>query len=622
MKINILPKDVADKIAAGEVIERPVSVVKELVENAVDAGSTDITVEIIGGGKESIRITDNGSGIEKEEIEKAFLRHATSKIKTTEDLRKLSTLGFRGEALASIAAVSRVEIVTKTDDEKTGTKLVLHGGEKIISESIGCPTGTTIFVRDLFYNLPARLKFMKSEAAESGQIIDLVSRLAITRTDIKFRLISNGKNVFTTLGNNDLKTAIISVYKDREYKELVPCEAEDRHLKVKGYISRPTLSRANRRSQYFFVNGRTVKSSVIEKGLTLGYKERLFDGRYPIAFIFVEIDPALVDVNIHPNKREVKFDDDVAVTSLVRDAVIDALTKKDAVAAAKDGSEKFREKESKYSAPKNGKGYAKYDDSTEKESVSQVSIKELLAAENRNSDKNKAKVADKENSKAKGTPSAINGEYGSDKKSFGTPDIEAPGVQPFDFDELTFGETIFNTYITATDSENFYLFDQHATHERINYEKFVKAYLSGEKNSQVLLLPITVDVPTEIADDEAWQEILIKMGFALELFGDNSFIFREIPEFMEISEAEGFIKTFVDEYVEGNTIGNRVVIDKLITKACKSSIKAHDVISKEEIAALIDGLKSCGNPFSCPHGRPTFIKFSLYDIERMFKRVQ
>ena len=607
MKINILPKDVADKIAAGEVIERPVSVVKELVENAIDAGSTDITVEIISGGKESIRVSDNGSGIEKEEIEKAFLRHATSKITSTDDLRKLSTLGFRGEALASIAAVSRVEIMTKTDAEKTGTKLVLHAGETVISEPIGCPKGTTIIVRDLFYNLPARLKFMKSEAAESGQIIDLVSRLAITRTDIKFRLISNAKNVFTTLGNNDLKTAIISVFKDREYKDLVRCEAAEKGISVFGYISRPSLSRANRRSQYFFVNGRTIKSSAIEKGVSLGYKERLFEGRYPIAFIFVNIDPALVDVNIHPNKREVKFDDDVRITSLVRDAVIDALTKKEAVSVATDVSEKFRETESKYTASKSdNKGHDNIKEKGNLSGGAQVSIREILASEDRNVNSSTAK---------KVGATELQSELGN-------PDIVKPVSQPFDFNELTFGETIFNTYITATDSENFYLFDQHAAHERINYEKFVNAYLSDVKNSQILLLPITVDVPIEIVEDDVWQGMLSKMGFSLELFGENNFIFREIPEFMQHSEAEDFIKTFVDEYAEGNTIGNQVVIDKLITKACKSSIKAHDVISKEEIDALIKSLKACNNPFSCPHGRPTFIRFSLYEIERMFKRIQ
>ena len=620
MRINILPKDVADKIAAGEVIERPVSVVKELVENAIDAGSADITVEITGGGKESIRVSDNGEGIDKADVEKAFLRHATSKIEKTEDLRKLVTLGFRGEALASISAVSRVELITKTNDEKTGIKLVLHGGEKIISESVGCPRGTTIIVRDLFYNLPARLKFMKSEAAESGQIIDMVSRLAITRTDIRFKLISNGKNVFSTLGNGDLKSAIIAVYKDREYKDLVPCEHHEKNLSVHGYISRPSLSRANRRSQYFFVNGRTVKSSVIEKGLNLGYKERLFEGRYPIAFLFIDVDPAAVDVNIHPNKKEVKFDDDVAVTSLVRDAVISALTKKDAVAVSSD-TLRAEEETVGYTAKKIGRDYgAKVSAKDGKfSSGEQMGIRDFLKGEKRK--ERKDDVSDTGDLKASAT---AHKEFAQKQinEELGTPDIEVSGIAPFDFDELKFGDTIFNTYITATDESNFYLFDQHAAHERINYEKFIASYMNGEKNSQVLLLPITVDVPSEIVDDDSWQEILTRMGFTLELFGENSFVFREIPEFMEISEAEDFIKIFVDEYVEGNTLGNNVVIDKLITKACKSSIKAHDAISKEEVDALISELKSCGNPFSCPHGRPTFVKFRLYDIERMFKRVQ
>ena len=612
MRINILPKDVADKIAAGEVIERPVSVVKELVENAIDAGSTDITVEITGGGKESIRVSDNGIGIEKDDVEKAFLRHATSKISKTEDLRNLITLGFRGEALSSIAAVSRLELITKTEDEKTGQRIVLHGGEKLTFESIGCPRGTTIIVRDLFYNLPARLKFMKTESAESGQIIDMVSRLAITRTDIRFKLISNGKTVFSTIGNNDLKAAILSVYKDREYKELIPCELKRKGLEVYGYISRPSFSRANKRSQYFFVNGRTVKSSVIEKGLSLGYKERLFEGRSPIAFLFVEIDPKDVDVNIHPNKKEVKFDNDIEVISLVQDAVIDALNKKDAVSTSQDIYVKAEEDVSSYKGSP-GKASSNNEISSSKDNNSkapnvivekreQVGIRDFLKQETRE----------------KKTLSPSNEII----EELGNPDIVATGVLPFDFDDLTFGETIFNTYITATDEENFYLFDQHAAHERINYEKFISAYTNSEKNSQILLLPITIDVPVELIDDENWVGILTKMGFSLELFGENSFILREIPEFMEISEAEDFVNTFVDEYYEGNTLGNRVVIDKLITKACKSSIKAHDNITNEEINALISQLKACGNPYSCPHGRPTFIKFRLYDIERMFKRVQ
>ena len=606
MKINVLAKDVADKIAAGEVIERPVSVVKELVENAIDAGSTDITVEITQGGKESIRVTDNGEGIEREEIEKAFLRHATSKIKTTDDLRKLNTLGFRGEALASISSVSRIEIISKTASEKIGTKLVLHSGEKILMESIGCPNGTTIIVRDLFFNLPARLKFMKSESAESGQIIDLLSRLAITRTDIKFRLISNGRTVFTTVGNGDLKNSIIAVYKDKDYKDLIPCMKEEEGIKVYGYISRPSFSRTNRRSQYFFVNGRTVKSNVIEKGVTLGYKERLFEGPFPIAFIFVEVDPSFVDVNIHPNKREVKFDDDVIVTSIVRDAIVEALTKKEAVVKSNDTYKKPDVYEKKYQIGESiSVNKDRQDKLFEVPTGTQVGIREYLSSDKRKEEP-KGKEAD---------VSAIRYEH-----NFGTPDIRMPEVKPFDFDELSFGEAIFNTYITATDSENFYLFDQHAAHERINYEKFVFSYLNEEKNSQILLLPLTIDVPNEIVEDSLWKEILFNMGFRLELFGDNSFIFREIPEFMQLDEAESFIKTFIDEYILGNTISNTVVIDKLITKSCKSSVKAHDTLSKKEITALITNLKSCKNPFSCPHGRPTFIRFSLYDIERMFKR--
>lgn len=607
MSIKVLPKSVTDKIAAGEVIERPVSVVKELVENSIDADASEITIEIQGGGKDLIRITDNGTGIEKPEVKTAFLRHATSKIETAEDLKSLNTLGFRGEALASIAAVSRLEIITKTKTEKSGIKLLLHGGEIISEENIGCPDGTTIIVRDLFYNLPARHKFLKTEAAESGKIVDMVSRLALTETNIKFRLISNGKTLFTTLGRGDIKSTIISVYKDREYKELIPCYFKNDKIEINGYISRPSFTRANRRNQYFFVNGRTIKSKPIEKGVMSGYAERVFDGRYPIVFLFLKMDPRYLDINIHPNKKEIRFDDDVVVTTAVRDAIVSTLNTKDAVIKGEDIFTLNEDtSDFKYITNKNVENIPR----NVNVEAEQVDIKQFLSTKPRSI----------ENPVLKSEAESEDMPFNMDHK-FGSPDIKEPELKPFNFDELTFGEAIFNTYITATDENNFYLFDQHAAHERVNYEKFIDAYFRAEKFSQVLLLPITLEVPIEIMEDDNWVKILTDMGYVMELFGESQYIIREIPEFMEISEAEAFANTFIDEYVEGNSIKNDVVIEKLITKACKSSIKAHDHISKDEILAMIEQLKLCKNPFSCPHGRPTFIKFSLYEIEKMFKRV-
>ena len=332
--IRLLDKSVSDKIAAGEVIERPISIVKELVENALDAGADSVVIEIKNGGKSYIRITDNGCGIPCEEAETAFLRHATSKIETASDLDAVDTLGFRGEALASIAAVTRTELVTKTADSKTGVRLVLHGGSVIASEQTGCPDGTTIVVTDLFYNTPARLKFMKTDSAESGLIIDFISQMALAYKNVKFRLINNGKILFSTLGDGNRLNTILRVYNDVDARNMVPVSYSEGGLQIEGNISTPAFSKTTRGSQIYFVNGRVVSSKVIERGVTAGYKERLFEGRYPVVYLFLRVDPHTIDVNIHPNKREVRFDDEGAVTDFISRAIKNALATKDAVVDA------------------------------------------------------------------------------------------------------------------------------------------------------------------------------------------------------------------------------------------------------------------------------------------------
>ena len=640
--IKVLPKDVADKIAAGEVIESPVSIVKELIENSIDAKSTQITCEITKGGKESIRITDNGMGIPKEEVYLAFLRHSTSKIRTAEDLNHLTTLGFRGEALASIAAVSRVEMITKTAEEQVGTRIIIHGGNIVSEDSIGCPTGTTIIVEDLFYNVPARQKFLKSEAAEAGKIIDMMSRLAITRPDIRFTMISNGKNFFTTIGNNDLKRAIMAVYKDREYSELVEtnyhADNKDKSLiRVSGYISRPSFTRTNRRSQYVFVNGRPIKNKSVDKGIDLGYKERLFDGRFPITFLFIDIDPEKVDINVHPNKKEVRFKDEISVVDAVASAINQAILTKESVIRGTDTVDKTHDLASadasrKTNSTNSGAGKT----SVKKDENRQVDIKQFLSTKS-SSQLSKTKDADSDFTFPTDVEDGKNTQdhyYDHGFKSDNTGnspggvsfrednDAESLKNAPFDFDELIYLGTVLGTYIIASDNNNMYLIDQHAAHERVNYEKFMAEYHAEKPNSQVILTPFTFDVTSDMTvDDSQWTEILMRMGFSLELFGDNTYRVMEIPTFLTLVEAEEFVKSFVDSYNEDLKTENNIALDKLITRACKSSIKANDYIKHEEIDALILQLKNCANPFSCPHGRPTFIKFSKYELEKMFKRL-
>lgn len=620
--INILEKNVADKIAAGEVIERPVSIVKELVENSIDAGACGITVEIKRGGRELIRVTDDGSGIPADDVPKAFLRHATSKIVKAEDLRSLMTLGFRGEALASVAAVTRTEMITKARGSKLGTRIVIHGGEILTKEPVGCPDGTSLIISDLFYNTPARAKFLKSEAAETSLIIDTVSRIALTKPSIRFTLMSNGRNVFTSNGSGSLSATVIQVFRESDYKELVPFDFKTGSLRIYGLLSRATLTRTNRRSQYYFVNGRVVSSKTLEKGVDAGYKERIFEGRYPIAFIFVETDPKDLDVNIHPNKREVRFDDDVKVTGAVAEAIFAALAEKGAVPKALDNY-KVAEPEDDY---KTHQVDIKQFLSTKREAkfIEDVNRNEFLS---RDSQDNKDNIGcnDEYHEDVYSGPSSYDDGV-SVKSAVSLPsgedfDICEPLNRPFDIDDICIGDIFFGTYISATDDACLYLIDQHAAHERINYEKFVGAYLSSKKTSQLLLTPLSFDIPTEVTDD-LWIAELERIGYEIEEFGERTYLIRAIPGRMDMSEAESFVKAFLDAYVDGETIKNKIVIDKLITKACKASIKAHDYISHEEALKLIDELKKCRNPFSCPHGRPTFVRFTQYDLERMFKRIQ
>lgn len=600
--IKVLEKNIADKIAAGEVIERPSSIVKELVENSIDSGADSIVVEIKNGGKSYIRVTDNGCGIEASEAETAFLRHATSKIERESDLNSIHTLGFRGEALASIAAVTHTDLVSKTPNSKMGINLLIHGGEVLSNKPTGCPDGTTIVITDLFYNTPARRKFLKSDAAESSQIIDFVSQIALAYTNIKFRFINNGNILFSTTGRGDMLGTILAVYKLSEYNSLVPVNYQEERKKIYGYISNPSLSRTSRKNQIFFVNGRIINSKVIEKGVAEGYKERLFDGRFPVTFLFIETDPAELDVNIHPNKKAVRFDDESSIVDLISQGIIEALGAKEAVIEA---SHIFKSE-----IPRK---------QNEKDVVQEkVNIKEILSTKRQASEVSDNTDILVENSR----------QYTgiSDEKRAASlkPEISisSPHTTPFDFDVLTITGSIFGTYITAVDEKNFYLIDQHAAHERIMYENLVEEYMSEKKLHQPILTPIIAEVSLAVKEREYdWLDSLIEMGFTVEEFGQNSYVIKEIPTFMTLSEAETFVKTFIDAVENGNNLINKVVIDKLITKSCKTAVKANDHLSEEEAGSLMRQLKQCRNPFSCPHGRPTFIKMSRYEIEKMFKRV-
>lgn len=639
--IRVLDKSIADKIAAGEVIERPISIVKELVENSIDSGAKSIVVEIKKGGKEYIRVTDDGCGIPKDQIPTAFLRHATSKISKASDLFSIGSLGFRGEALASIAAVTHTEVISKCKDSIVGTRFVISGSNIVSNTDTGCPEGSTFIISDLFFNTPVRKKFMKSDAGECALIIEYVSEMALAYADVKFRLINNGNIVFSTLGDDNKLNIISRIYADIDTSKLVAVHFAEDGLEISGYVSTPSMSKTTRGSQIFFVNGRVVGSKVIEKGITLGYKERLFAGRFPVAYLFVDVNPSEVDVNIHPNKREVRFNDEQKVVDGISRAINDALLTKEGMSAPVDVELIVRKNEnlSLGSKEKTQNPFAKEISKEEKDKnveSKQVDIKSLLSSfkrdETQQDENGRNQVEETQDFKVLKV-SEENEKYASDDrivpensedKSITDEEIQIPKLNytPFNMDEIKITGALFNTYITAVDDDNLYLIDQHAAHERIFYEKLLALYNSSEKIRQTIMVPILINVSLKSRENSApWLISLKKLGFTIEEFGPDTYRISEIPVFMEISEAEDFINSFIESIGDSTDLSNTVVVNKIIMSSCKASVKANQKLKDFEVNALIKDLKQCVNPFSCPHGRPTFIRITKQDIERMFKRV-
>ena len=603
--IKVLDSFVADKIAAGEVIERPVSAVKELVENSIDAGARTIIVEIRNGGKSYIRITDDGCGISFDEAETAFLRHATSKISSITDLDRIVSLGFRGEALASIAAVSRLTMVTKTADSPSGAKLVLHGGQVVSKERTGANKGTTVIAEDLFYNTPARRKFMKSDAREASSIIELIQQYAVFYSDIRFMMINNGQTLFSTAGDGDASAVIKMLYPDIARRGLIPVSDGS----VTGFVSDPGSTMNTRKGQLFFVNGRLVSSNVIEKGLEEGYQGRIFSG-FPAAVLFIDADPSSVDVNIHPGKREIRF--------LRQDEVRNAISEAVRRAVMTDAG-----------IPK---GFVKNIESSEPESLNnnrgtvfeqreseQTSIRDFLSGLQRTDTAETAEAEVKTETEAAEIFEIAEGNTEDLYTAFSS-DVKAAAPAPFDFDDLAFKGYVFNTYIIMQGKDELYIFDQHAAHERVFYEKFMRGYDNSSHAPQPLLTAFTIEVSPDVYSmDRDWLDDLARMGYDIEDFGERTFIIRGIPPYMEAGEAAGFAAGYAE--AAGEEGGrNRTVIDKLIMRSCKSAVKANDKLSELEISELMKKLSQCDNPYSCPHGRPTFIRVTAYDIDRSFRR--
>lgn len=608
--IRILDKSTADKIAAGEVVERPLSVVKELVENSIDAGAKKIAVEIKNGGKSYIRVTDDGCGIAADECEKAFTRHATSKIINAEDLNSISTLGFRGEALASIAAISRTELLTKTRETKTGSKLIIEGGQIIERAPIGCPDGTTMVIRDLFFNTPARLKFMRTDSAESSSVIEFVTDIALAYPDIRIQMINNDKILFATNGRGNRGQTIATLTSSILADKLIPFIYEEEGITVEGYVSGPGESRSSRKNQVFFVNGRVIDSKVIEKGINRAYSDRLFEGRFPICYLFITVSPERMDVNIHPNKRQVRFYDEDAIINTVKKGIITALDSEEAVPTIKEKLKPYNKIENKKDNPKEVRDAVDINSLLSNYEQTKESNKTIFEQNTVETPKEKEIVETQEQIKI-----AV-------QEEISKPIFTITEPKRFDFSSLQIHGQFFGTYIQLSDEETIYFIDQHAAHERIFFEKLMNQFQSREKHRQPLLIPITFEVShADKEREDLWLTVLEDMGFSLDEFGPLSYRVSEIPMFMSMSEAEDFLSDFTDGIGTYEDIRDNKTLDKIATRACKAAVKANDYLSKEEIKQLITDLDKCNNSFSCPHGRPTFIKITKSDLEKRFKRI-
>lgn len=592
-KIKLLPKEISDKIAAGEVVERPLSIVKELMENSIDAGATAIVLEIRNGGKSYIRVTDDGWGIEKEDVPMAFARYATSKISTEEDLYAISSLGFRGEALASIAAVSKVELITKVRNSKTGTKVLFEGGHCLEIRDTACEEGSTVIITDLFYNTPVRKKFLKPDNTESALIIEFVSKMALAYPQIKIRLINNGSILFSTQGKGNLYQCILTVYSKKTAAGLIEINAKDesRGLELKGYVSSPDQSRTNQKQQIFFVNGRWIKSKIIESAVKEAYSDKLFEGRYPSAFLFLTVEPHQLDVNIHPNKTEVLFFDEKNIREFIIRCLRGALLQEKA-APSMGGTFK----------PAAGTPISKDFPSQE-----QVNIKSLLLSLKPEShDRFFAELRDE-----KSQPEC---DFKENSREYGI-------SERFLFEGLDILGSIFATYVVACDDHSMYLVDQHAAHERILFEKIWSNFLKEDAAEQMLLSPFIVELASyqKVASGERL-ELLGKAGYHIEEFGPKELLVKSIPACMELKEAESFLYEVLETEPDDTKTPPQEKLNQLISSACKAAVKANDRLSQEEIRQLFIALDGTENPFSCPHGRPTFIKFSLSDMDKLFKR--
>lgn len=590
--INILDSNTIDKIAAGEVVERPSAVVKELVENSIDANADAVTIEIKDGGISFIRITDNGEGIDRSQVKKAFMRHATSKIKSVEDLISVTSLGFRGEALSSISAVGKVEFLTKTKTDFIGTRYVVEGGRECVFEDAGIPDGTTIIVRDLFFNVPARKKFLKSPSSEGNNITELIEHMILSHPNISFKYIYNGNVKLQSSGKNDIKSCIYNVYGRDIANGLIEVKSIRDDISIHGFIGKPELARATRNFEIYFVNNRFIKSTLIDRALEEAYKDYLMLHKYPTVFLYFEIPSHLIDVNVHPTKREIRFFEGEALKCYIVDEIKNALINKELI---KEIVEETHEKPSVKESEINKEPF---------ETINHI------------------------------IESSYNNYYSSEiEKEDESTDINDKNEQLTLFDDKFISEEsikkhriigqLFNTYWLIEFENKLFIVDQHAAHEKVNYERLIKKLRNNENCSQNIYPPIVVSLSNAEAQYVTkYNENFLNVGFTIEHFGGLDYTISTVPMELLSQNPADYFHEMLDELMEGkNSKETETVNLKIATMACKASVKGNMHLSVFEADKLISELLTLENPYNCPHGRPTIISFSKYEIEKMFKRI-
>ncbi len=621
-KINVLPKFIAEKIAAGEVVEKPASVIKEIVENAIDAGATDITVEIKGGGILYMRVTDNGCGIKRDDVPTAFLRHATSKIVKEDDLDSINTLGFRGEALAAISSVSKVEMITKTEEDIAGTRYVIEGGEEIAFEETGCPNGTTVIVRDLFFNTPARMKFLHKDTSEANVIADLVEKIALSHPEIAIRFIRDGKTVITTSGDGKLDSVIYSVLGREFSKSLITASGGNKNVLVDGFVCKPIYCRPKRNAQYFFLNGRTIRSATAISALEAAYKNSVMVGKFPACVLNITVDPSVVDVNVHPAKTEVRFSDDKSIFDAIYFTVKNALTNGD---------------ERPQINVKPNPSFSAFDTLSTKQ-YKQMVITEKEEPQNKdfyppvvNNQTSTVSFKNSFKNDSFYTDNSPKIDVVNDTKDYVTtqPEIKTQdelkieainAVETEIIPQIKFVGEVFSTYIIVEKENSVFFIDKHASHERIIFERLKK---EESIESQELLLPVTVKLTAEHYNAVlSSYELLTKSGFEADDFGNNTVIIRAVPSALKDED----VATLFYEVAAGLADNGSVEIEKLDniyhTVACKAAIKAGYKTSKEELLKLATEVLTRDDIYYCPHGRPVAFEIKKRDLEKQFGRIQ